>query len=257
MDLQDSVVLITGGASGLGEASARHLSAEGARIVLFDRDEEKGDALAASIGDTCRFVAGSVLDDASVSAAVGAAQEMGGLRAVVACAGGLRANARTVGRDGTPHDRALFQETVDLNLIGTFNTLRLSAAAMAQLSPVDEDGQRGVFVGVASIAGYEGQIGQLAYAAAKAGIIGMTLTAARDLASVGVRVNCIAPGTIRTGAWDAAPEGMEDGLRATVPFPKRLGRPSEFSALVEHLIANDYLNGHVVRLDGAVRFGPR
>jgi NAD(P)-dependent dehydrogenase (short-subunit alcohol dehydrogenase family) len=251
------VVLITGGASGLGEASARHLHQQGASVVLFDRDESGCRRISDELGERASFVVGDVLDDASTTDAVAAATARGGVRAVVACAGGARAMARTVGRDGWPHDRELFEETVALNLLGTFNTLRLAAAAMAALEPVDDDGQRGAFVSVASIAGYEGQIGQLAYGAAKAGVIGMTLIAARDLSAQGIRVNCIAPGTIRTKAWDLAPGEMEESLKATIPFPRRLGRPEEFAALVEHLITNDYLNGHVARIDGAVRFGPR
>lgn len=176
---------------------------------------------------------------------------------VVACAGGATASVRTVRRDGTPHDLQLFVDTLHLNAVTTFNTVRVAAAAMSALDPVDDDGQRGGIVTTASIAAFEGQIGQVAYGAAKGAIVSMTLIAARDLAGAGVRVNCIAPGTIGTPAWDAAPGDLRRALEEKVPFPRRFGRPDEFAALAAHLIANDYLNGHVARLDGAVRFDPR
>lgn len=257
MELDGRVALVTGGASGLGEATARHLHGRGAKVVLFDRDAERGTAIATELGDGAAFAGGDVLSEEDTNAAIAAAAELGELRAVVACAGGSRASARTLGRDGSPHDLALFTDTVNLNLVGTFNTLRLTAAAMAALDPVDDDGQRGAIVTVASIAGYEGQIGQIAYGSAKAGIIGMTVIAARDLAAVGIRVNSVAPGTILTRAWDGAPPAMRQTFEEKVPFPKRFGKPGEFAALVEHLVVNDYLNGHVARLDGAIRFDPK
>jgi NAD(P)-dependent dehydrogenase (short-subunit alcohol dehydrogenase family) len=257
MDLHGRALLVTGGASGLGEATVRYFAARGTNVVVFDRDGERGKAIQAELGGSIVFVEGSVLDDDDVQAAVAAATDLGGLRGVVACAGGARNSARTISRDGTPHDRDLFTDTVDLNLVGTFNTLRFSASAMNALDPVDDDGQRGAIVMVASIAGYEGQIGQLAYGAAKAGIIGMTIVAARDLSSAGIRVNSIAPGTIHTRAWDGAPAEMRKAFEDKVPFPKRFGRPEEFAALAEHLLTNDYLNGHVARLDGAIRFDPK
>jgi NAD(P)-dependent dehydrogenase (short-subunit alcohol dehydrogenase family) len=257
MDLRGKAVLVTGGASGLGEATARHFVAQGANVVVFDRDGDRGKAIEAELGATVVFVEGSVLDDDDTRAAVAAATDLGGLRGVVACAGGARQSQRTISRDGTPHDRQLFTDTVDLNLVGTFNTMRFAASAMSELEPVDDDGQRGAIVNVASIAGIEGQIGQLAYGAAKAGIIGMTIIAARDLSSVGVRVNSIAPGTIYTRAWENAPAEMRKGFEDKVPFPKRFGKPEEFAQLAEHLLTNDYLNGHVARLDGAIRFDPK
>jgi NAD(P)-dependent dehydrogenase (short-subunit alcohol dehydrogenase family) len=257
MDLSGKVVLVTGGASGLGEATVRHFVAHGSRVVLFDRDTERGESIGSELGADVVFVAGSVLDDDDTQAAVAAATDLGGLRGVVACAGGSRQSARTIGRDGTPHDRQLFTDTVDLNLVGTFNTLRFAGSAMSALDPVDEDGQRGAIVMVASIAGIEGQIGQLAYGAAKAGIIGMTIVAARDLSSAGIRVNAIAPGTVYTRAWEGAPAEMKATFEAKVPFPKRFGKPEEFASLAEHLLTNDYLNGHVARLDGAIRFDPK
>lgn len=256
MEIAGNVALVTGSASGLGEATARHLHATGARVVLFDRDAERTPRIAAELADAPHVVGDATVTD-DVQAAVDAASEAGPLRIVVACAGGATASQRTLRRDGTPHDLDLFTSTLDLNVLSTFNTLRLAAAAMATLEPVDDDGQRGTIVTTSSIAGYEGQIGQIAYATAKAGIIGMTLVAARDLASVGIRVNSIAPGTIGTRAWDQAPAEMREAFEAKVPFPRRFGRPDEFARLAEHLITNAYVNGHVARLDGAIRFDPK
>ena len=258
MELQQTVALVTGAASGLGEATARHLHARGARVVLFDRDGDRLAAVAQELGAGAVPVAGDATSEADTQAAVDAATREGGLRAVVACAGGATAGARTVGRDGTPHDLGLFTDTLQLNVVTTFNTVRLAAAAMAALDPLEgTGGERGAIVTTASIAAYEGQIGQVAYATAKAGIVGMTLVAARDLAATGIRVNCIAPGTIGTRAWDAAPDDMRATLEAKVPFPRRFGKPAEFAALAEHLLGNGYVNGEVVRLDGAIRFDPR
>ena len=257
MELQRKVALVTGAASGLGAATARRLHAAGATVVLFDRDGDRADEVAQELGDRAVAVAGDATTEAGTSAAVERTSELGGVRLVVACAGGATAVERTVARDGTPHDLGLFVDTLQLNVVTTFNTVRLAGAAMAALDPVGDDGERGAIVTTASIAGYEGQVGQLAYATAKAGIIGMTLVAARDLAGAGIRVNCIAPGTIGTQAWDAAPADMRAALEAKVPFPRRFGRPDEFAALAEHLLTNAYLNGEVVRLDGAIRFDPR
>jgi NAD(P)-dependent dehydrogenase (short-subunit alcohol dehydrogenase family) len=264
MQIAGNVALVTGAASGLGEATARHLHGLGATVVLFDRDGERTPKIAAELGDAPHVV-GDATREADVQAAVDAAASAGPLRIVVACAGGATASQRTVRRDGTPHDLDLFVAIMNLNVVSTFNTVRLAAAAMAELDPADggpdsdgdSDGERGVIVTTSSIAGYEGQVGQIAYATAKAGIIGMTLVAARDLASVGVRVNSIAPGTIGTRAWEQAPADMRAALEAKVPFPRRFGRPSEFAGLAEHLITNCYINGHVVRLDGAIRFDPK
>jgi NAD(P)-dependent dehydrogenase (short-subunit alcohol dehydrogenase family) len=257
MDVGGRVALVTGAASGLGEATARHLHAAGASVVLFDRDAERVEHVAAALGERAVAVAGDATSEAGTQPAIDAATGLGGLRLVVACAGGATASARTVARDGTPHDLGLFVDTLHLNVVTTFNTVRLTAAAMAGLDPVDDDGERGAIVTTASIAGYEGQIGQIAYGTSKAGIIGMTLIAARDLAASGIRVNCIAPGTIGTRAWDAAPAEMREALEAKVPFPRRFGKPEEFASLAEHLLTNTYLNGHVARLDGAIRFDPR
>jgi NAD(P)-dependent dehydrogenase (short-subunit alcohol dehydrogenase family) len=256
MQLAGSGALVTGGASGLGEATTRLLAARGARVTIFDMNAARGEELAESLGGATRFVAGDVTSEADTTAAVEAAAADGPLRIVVACAGGARGGGRTVDREGVPHSLDLFTDTVDLNLVGTFNTVRLAAATMAHGEEA-EDGERGVIVTTASIAGYEGQIGQVAYAAAKAGIIGMTIVLARDLAAIGVRVNCIAPGTIGTRVWDIAPAELRAKLEAKVPFPRRFGEPDEFAALAEHLITNRYLNGQVIRLDGAIRFDPK
>lgn len=260
MQIDGSSVLVTGGASGLGEATTRQLHALGAFVAVFDRDEERGRALEAELGSRVVFVPGDVLSTDDTERAVSGACSLGPLRGLVACAGGARSSARTVSRDGTPHDLGLFVDTVNLNLVGTFNSVRMAAAAMVATpssGTEDDDGERGVIVTTASIAGYEGQIGQIAYASAKAGIIGMTLVAARDLAAVGIRVNCIAPGTIGTRAWDQAPPDMKQALAAKVPFPRRLGHPEEYAKLVQHLIENRYLNGDVIRLDGGIRFDPK
>ena len=257
MEVERTVALVTGAASGLGEATARRLHASGASVVLFDRDGDRAAAVARDLGDRAVAVPGDATAEADTAAAVGAATDLGGLRLVVACAGGATASARTVARDGTPHDLQLFTDTLQLNVVTTFNTIRLAAAAMAALDPAGDDGERGAIVTTASIAGYEGQVGQIAYATAKAGIIGMTLVAARDLAASGIRVNCIAPGTIGTRAWDAAPADVRATLEAKVPFPRRFGTPDEFADLATHLLTNSYLNGEVIRLDGAVRFDPR
>lgn len=264
MQIRGNVALVTGAASGLGEATARHLHAQGATVVLFDRDHERTPKIAASLGGTPHVV-GDATVESDVQAAVDAAAGVGPFRIVVACAGGATASERTLKRDGTPHDLDLFVSTLNLNVLSTFNTLRLSAAAMATLDPAvdaddpdgEGDGERGTIVTTSSIAGYEGQIGQVAYGTAKAGIIGMTLVAARDLASVGIRVNSIAPGTIGTRAWDQAPANVRETLEAKVPFPRRFGRPDEFARLAEHLVTNTYINGHVARLDGAIRFDPK
>jgi NAD(P)-dependent dehydrogenase (short-subunit alcohol dehydrogenase family) len=257
MRIDGKVTLVTGGAGGLGEVTARHLHARGSKVLVFGRNAERAMAIAHDLGDGAAFFAGDATSTPDVDAAIAAASEMGELRAVVTCAGGATAFARLISRDGTPHDFELFVDTLQLNLLTTFNTLRLAASAMSQLEPVDDDGQRGVCVLVSSIAGYEGQIGQVAYATAKAGLIGMALVAARDLAAHGIRVNCIAPGIIGTPAWDGTPQTLRDAVEASVPFPSRFGWPSEFAELVEHVISNNYLNGEVVRLDGSLRFSPK
>lgn len=257
MQIHGHVALVTGAGSGLGEATARHFHALGATVVLFDLDGPRTTAIAAELGHGAIASIGDATSEADTAAAVQAATDAGGLRVVVACAGGASKSERTVNRDGTPHDLEYFVRVQQLNVVTTFNTVRLAAAAMAKLDPVDDDGQRGAIVTTASIAGFEGQIGQVAYGTAKAAIIGMTLISARDLASIGVRVNCIAPGTIGTRAWEQAPAEMRSALEAKVLFPRRFGQPEEFAKLAEHLLTNDYMNGHVARLDGGIRFEPK
>lgn len=255
MELAESSVLVTGGGSGLGRATVLHLAAAGARVVAFDLSTAAGEALLAECGDSVSFVAGDALIDDDVQAAIDVAVAAAPLRGLVSCAGGAPRSLRTLGRDGAPHDRELFARIQELNVATTFNTLRLAAAAMARHEP-DASGERGAVVLTSSIAAYEGQIGQLAYAAAKGAIVSMTLPAARDLAAVGVRVNTIAPGTMHTAAWDGY-DDIREALEAKVPFPPRLGDPAEFARLAEHLLTNGYLNGTVVRLDGAIRFDPK
>lgn len=256
MELQGRSALVTGGAGGLGAATVRHLVGLGMGVAIFDQAAERATALAAELGSGATGVGGDVLDDDDVAAAVAAAQSVGVLSLVVNVAGGATGGGRTVGRDGTPHDKAVFTGTMDMNAVGTFNVSRLAAAAMAGNEP-DEHGQRGVVVNTASIAGVEGQTGQLAYAAAKGAILGMTLPMARDLAAVGIRVCAILPGTMGTPIMMSVPQEMRDHLEASIVFPKRMGRPEEFALLVESIARNPYLNGENIRLDGALRFPPK
>jgi 3-hydroxyacyl-CoA dehydrogenase / 3-hydroxy-2-methylbutyryl-CoA dehydrogenase len=247
--------LVAGGASGLGAATARRLCAEGASIVIGDLNAEKGDALASELGERARFVEMNVLEPDQVGAAVDAAAELGdGLRISVCCAG-IGWAQRTVSKQG-PHDLEIFSNVVKVNLIGTFNVLRLAAAAISSGEP-DEECERGVCINTASIAAFEGQIGQVAYAASKGGIVGLTLPAARDLAGRGVRVVTIAPGLFDTPLLAALPEDKREALGAGIPFPSRLGRPDEYAELVTSIVANPMLNGETVRLDGALRMPPR
>jgi len=257
MKIEGNVAMVTGGASGLGEATVRHLHGRGATVVIFDRDAQRGSSIAAELGERAAFVSGSVLSEEDTGHAIEVATGLGAYRILVACAGGATGGGRTIDRDGTPHPLAVFSDTLNLNVVGTFNSLRLSASAMSALDPDNEDGERGVVVATASIAGFEGQIGQIAYGSAKAALIGMTLIAARDLAATGIRVNTIAPGTMGTRAWDKAPASLREKLEAKVPFPRRFGHPEEFADLAEHMITNRYLNAQVIRLDGAIRFDPK
>jgi NAD(P)-dependent dehydrogenase (short-subunit alcohol dehydrogenase family) len=246
--------LVAGGASGLGEATARTLAAAGANVVIADLNAEKGETLADELGAS--FVEADVTDEAAVSAAVEQAGGGGedGLRVSVCCAG--IGWAERVAHKGGPHNLGLFSNVVKVNLIGTFNVLRLAAAAMSENEP-DEEGERGVCVNTASIAAFDGQIGQIAYAASKGGIVGMTLPAARDMASRGVRVVTIAPGLFDTPLLAALPEEARHSLGAGIPFPSRLGRPEEYAQLVEQIVANPMLNGETIRLDGALRMPPK
>jgi NAD(P)-dependent dehydrogenase (short-subunit alcohol dehydrogenase family) len=257
MELNGTAAIVSGGASGLGEATARGLAAAGCAVLVADLNEEQGTAVAAATGG--RFVRTDVADEKSVQAAVDAAATLGPpLRVAVSCAG-IGWAARTVGRDGTPHDLAAYRKVIDVNLIGTFNLMRIAAAAIARTDPADADGQRGVIINTASVAGLEGQTGQVAYSASKGGIIGMTVPAARDLAAIGVRVNTICPGIIDTPIYGSGPASDEFKARLTAPvvFPKRMGTAAEFSQLVRALIENDYMNADVARFDGGIRFQPK
>ncbi|MCS6840152.1 MAG: SDR family NAD(P)-dependent oxidoreductase [Roseiflexus sp.] len=254
MHIAGNGALITGGASGLGAGVARHLAALGATVTIVDVNREAGVALAAELGERARFVAADVTDAEQMQAAVGAAASDGNLRMLVCCAG-IATAERTLGKEGPlPLDR--FTRVIAVNLIGTFNAIRLAAAVMAGNTPND-DGERGVIVCTASIAAFEGQIGQAAYSASKAGVVGMILPLARELARHGIRVIGIAPGTFDTPMLAGLPEAAITALAQQVPFPPRLGRPSEFAALVQHIVENPMLNGTTIRLDGALRMGPR
>lgn len=248
-----SVALVTGGASGLGEATVRRLHAAGAAVVVADLDPARGSALVDELGERARFVRTDVRSPEEIAAAVEAARELGELRVAVTCAG-VATPGRVVGRKG-PLDLDTFRTVLDINLVGTFNVLRLAAAAMAENEPVD--GDRGVVVMTASIAAYDGQVGQAAYAASKGGVVGLTLPAARDVAETGVRVMTIAPGTFATPMLAGLPEETRRVLEAQVPHPSRLGDPREYASLVAHVVDNPMLNGEVVRLDGALRMPPR
>jgi NAD(P)-dependent dehydrogenase (short-subunit alcohol dehydrogenase family) len=257
MKLNGTAAIISGAASGLGEAVARRLAAAGVKPVVADLNEEQGKAVAEAVGGL--FVKTDVADENSVAAAVQAAASQGvPLRIVVNCAG-IGWAARTVGRDGTPHDLASFRKVIDINLIGTFNLMRIASAAIAQTEPADADNQRGVVINTASVAGLEGQTGQIAYSASKGGIIGMTVPAARDLAAIGVRVNTICPGIIDTPIYGtgATSDEWKAKLAAPVVFPKRMGTSDEFAQLVLALIENDYMNAEVIRFDGGIRFQPK
>ena len=255
MDIAGAGALVTGGASGLGEGTVRRLAAAGAAVTICDYNRERGEALAAELGGAARFFACDVTDPDQASDVVAAAAAEGSLRIVVNCAG-IADAARTINRGGTPHDHARFVRVIGVNLIGTFNTLTHGAAAMANNEPL-ADGERGVIINTASVAAFDGQIGQLAYAASKGGVVAMTLPAARDLSSVGIRVCAIAPGLMDTPLLGLLPPAARDALAASVPFPKRLGLAADFAHLAVHIIENAYLNGEVIRLDGALRMPPR
>jgi NAD(P)-dependent dehydrogenase (short-subunit alcohol dehydrogenase family) len=257
MDISGASAIVTGGASGLGEATSRLLAERGARVVVMDLDRQqaKGDALAKEIGGV--FVAADVTSHEEVQAAVDAAVEMGPLKALVNCAG-IGWATRTIDKNGTPHDLDIFRKVVEINLIGTFNCIRLAASAMNNNSG-DEDGAKGAIVNTASVAAYDGQIGQASYSASKGGVVGMTLPIARDLGAAGIRVNTIAPGLIDTpiyGEGEGA-DAFKAHLGASVLFPRRLGHASEFASMAVELITNSYANGMDIRLDGGIRMPPK
>ena len=254
MKIAGSVALVTGGASGLGEATVRKLVSQGGRAVIVDLNADRGKKLAAELGDAATYAQADVSNADEVGAAVDQATSMGTLRAAISCAG-IGFGMRTVGKDGTPHDLGVFQKVISVNLVGTFNVLRLAASAMAKNEP--DDGERGVVINTASVAAFDGQIGQVAYSASKGGIVGLTLPAARDLSKAQIRVVTIAPGTFDTPLLASLPDEMRTALAATIPHPSRLGRPEEFGALACHIVENSYLNGEVIRLDGSIRMAPR
>lgn len=255
MEISGRGVIVTGGASGLGAATAQGLVEAGARVLIADMDEEKGRAKAAELGGGTLFRKTDVTSAHEAEAAVDEAREaFGGLWGLVSCAG-IAPSERILGKGG-PHRLESFGRTISINLIGVFNMMRLGAEAMSANRP-DPNGERGVIVNTASIAAYDGQIGQAAYAASKGGVVGMTLPAARELARHGVRVVTIAPGVFATPIMAAMPQAVQDSVGADVPFPSRMGDPAEFAALARHIFANPYLNGETIRLDGALRMAPR
>lgn len=255
MQIENHVFLITGGGSGLGAATARHLIARGGRVVLADVNATTGEALATELGAAAVFIRTDVTSETDGQAAVAKAlSAFGRLDGLVNCAG-IAPGEKVTGREG-PHRLESFARAVNINLIGTFNMLRLAADAMAKQEP-NAEGERGVLINTASIAAYDGQIGQAAYAASKAGVVGLTLPVARELARSGIRCVTIAPGIFSTPMMEAMPQAVQDSLGATVPFPSRLGRPAEFAALVAHIVENIMLNGEVIRLDGALRMAPK
>ena len=252
MDIQGKVFIVTGGASGLGEGTARMLAARGGKVVVADMQDDKGQAVAQEIGGV--FVHCDVSSEADGQAAVAQAVSMGKLMGLVNCAG-IAPAEKTVGKNGA-HALSLFAKTVTVNLVGSFNMVRLAAEAMAKNEP-EATGERGVLISTASVAAYDGQMGQAAYSASKSGIVGMTLPIARDLARSGIRNMTIAPGIFGTPMVFGMPQQVQDALAASVPFPSRLGTPQDYAKLVRHILENDMLNGEVIRLDGAIRMAPR
>lgn len=252
--------IVTGGASGLGEATARQLAASGAKVAIFDLQRERGAAVAREIGGL--FCEADVTNESNVEAALAAARAAHGVERALVCCAGVGPARRTVSKkrdtgEFVAHDVAMFRRTIEINLIGTFTMVAKCSTAMAGLEPISADGARGVIVTTASVAAQDGQIGQAAYAASKGGVLAMTLPIARDLASYGVRVMTILPGLFHTPMFDGLPEEARKALAASVPFPSRLGRPDEYAALVQAIIANDMLNGEFIRLDGALRMAPK
>jgi NAD(P)-dependent dehydrogenase (short-subunit alcohol dehydrogenase family) len=255
MKLSDSVVVVTGGASGLGAACVKRFHAGGARVVICDLDNAKGEALAAELGQRARFIRTDVTSEADATAAIELAKSaFGGVHGLINCAG-IGPAERVLGRNG-PHRLESFTRTVQINLVGTFNMIRLAVAAMASGDP-NAAGERGVIVNTASAAAYDGQIGQAGYSASKAGVVGMTLPIARELARNGIRVMTIAPGLFFTPMMQSMPQEVQDSLGKSVPFPPRLGQPDEFAALAQHIIENEMLNGETIRLDGALRMAAK
>jgi NAD(P)-dependent dehydrogenase (short-subunit alcohol dehydrogenase family) len=249
MQIKDNVFVVTGGGSGLGAATARMIVANGGKVILADVNEQAGNAVAAELGANAKFVATDVTNEASAQACFAAAVAFGPLRGLVNCAG-IAPAEKVVGREA-PHKLDSFSRVIGINLIGSFNMIRLAADIMSKLDPVNDE--RGVIVSTASVAAYDGQIGQVAYAASKGGVVAMTLPIARELARSGIRVMTIAPGIMETPMLLGMPPEVQESLGKTVPFPQRMGKPAEYAALVEHIFGNQYLNGEVIRLDGSIR----
>jgi NAD(P)-dependent dehydrogenase (short-subunit alcohol dehydrogenase family) len=256
MEISGASAIVTGGAGGLGGATVRRLVAAGAKVVIADLNTEKAEAMVEELGSSVAFVKTDITSESSVQEALDKAASMGPVRISVAVHGGFGGGGRTLKADGTPHSLEDFRNVIDPYLVGTFNVLRLASAAISKSEPL-EDGERGVIINTASIAGYEGTIGQVAYATAKAGVIGLTIAAARDLAVVGIRVMTIAPGTFITPAYGNDLEAVEAYWAPAIPFPKRMGQPVEYAKLAQSIVENSYLNGEVIRIDGAIRFGPK
>jgi NAD(P)-dependent dehydrogenase (short-subunit alcohol dehydrogenase family) len=255
MQISDSIALVTGGASGLGEATVRLLAGQGARVAILDRPDSPGATLAAELGKSAIFAPADVTSDEAVTAAVAKAVDaFGTIHIAVNCAG-VGMAMRTVTKEG-PHALRVFEKVVQVNLIGTFNVIRVAATQMTKNTP-NAEGERGVLVNTASVAAFDGQIGQAAYSASKAGVVGMTLPIARDLASLGIRCCTIAPGTFDTPMLAQLPESHRQALAAGIPFPSRLGRPTEFAAAVRFIVETPYINAETIRLDGAIRMPPR
>lgn len=254
MDWAGSAAIVTGAASGLGAATAAKLAESGLKVTIFDLNAGAGEAHAARIGGT--FVSVDVSDPASVAAGIDAAEGRNGVARILVNCAGIGPAAKTVSR-GAAHDPALFEKTIRVNLMGSFNCASQAAARMVAAEPIGQDGARGVIVNTASVAAYEGQVGQVAYSASKGGIVGMTLPMARDLADKGIRVCSIAPGLFLTPLLEGLPEDVQASLGAQVPFPPRLGDPADYAAMVDHITRNPMLNGEVIRLDGAIRMAPR
>jgi NAD(P)-dependent dehydrogenase (short-subunit alcohol dehydrogenase family) len=254
MQIQNNVFIVTGGASGLGGGTSRLLAASGGKVVIADVQADKGEALARELGASARFVKCDVTSEADAQAVVDAAGQMGTLRGLVNCAG-IAIGEKTVGKNG-PHSLASFTRVITINLIGTFNMIRTAATAMSKLEPT-ADGERGVVINTASVAAFDGQIGQAAYSASKGGVVGMTLPIARDLSRSGIRCCTIAPGLFGTPMLLGMPQEVQDSLGKQVPFPSRLGKPEEYAALARHIIENVMLNGETIRLDGAIRLQPK
>jgi NAD(P)-dependent dehydrogenase (short-subunit alcohol dehydrogenase family) len=256
MEISGAAAIVTGGAGGLGGATVRRLAAAGAKVVIADLNTEKAEAMVKELGSSVAFVKTDITSESSVQEALDKAASMGPVRISVAVHGGFGGGGRTLKADGTPHSLEDFRNVIDPYLVGTFNVLRLASAAISKSEPL-ADGERGVIINTASIAGYEGTIGQVAYATAKAGVIGLTIAAARDLAVVGIRVMTIAPGTFITPAYGNDLEAVEAYWAPAIPFPKRMGQPVEYAKLAQSIVENSYLNGEVIRIDGAIRFGPK